>query len=236
MSTDDPLRGTVALTFAELARLFHESSGLDEICAAICRAAPQLVPGCDHASIMVKAGDGYRTLASSDEVGAKVDLLERECGEGPCVDAIESDAYQLDADIQGHSQWPRLAERVLAETPVRGMAGYRLLVGGHKTGALNLFSDTAGALTGESADQGVVLAAFASVAMGGESHRAEAVTLAAGLESNREIGTAIGLLMAAHGLTADDAFETLRRASSHLNRKLAAIAREIIEQGPPKRS
>ena len=72
--------------------------------------------------------------------------------------------------------------------------------------------------------------------MGGQSHRAEAVSLAAGLESNREIGTAIGLLMAAHGLSADEAFDTLRRASSHLNRKLATIAREIIAQGPPKRS
>ncbi len=222
----------MAVTFAELARVLTERPGLAEVCQAVVDTAPRLVPGCDHASIMVRDGDAFRTLASSDDVGALVDRIERETGAGPCVDAIESDAYQLDSDISTGSQWPDLAARVLTETPVRGMAGYRLLVGGRKAGALNIFSDTPGALTGASADDGIVLAAFASVALGGSTHHEEARTLAAGIESNREIGTAIGLLMAAHGLSAQEAFDTLRRASSHLNRKLASIAREIVERGP----
>lgn len=224
-------RGAVAESFAALARLLHEHAGMPDVCQAICDAAPQLVPGVDHASIMVNDRGTYRTLASSDAVGAAVDRLEREVGEGPCVDAIEHEAYQLDADIQTQSAWPALAARVLAETPVRGLAGYRLLVDGRKTGALNLFSDTPGALDAAAADQGAVLAAFASVALGSSAHQEQARTLAAGLESNREIGTAIGLLMAAHAITAQEAFETLRSASSRLNRKLAVVAREIVEQG-----
>ncbi|HEX3002831.1 MAG TPA: GAF and ANTAR domain-containing protein [Angustibacter sp.] len=221
-------RSVVAQTFAELARVVHEQPGIDEVCRAIVDAATRLVPGCDHASIMLRERGRFRTAASSDDVAHRVDELEREVRAGPCVDAIESESYQLDADITQHSRWPELAARVLAETPVRGMAGYGLLVDGRKTGALNLFSDTAGALTAESADAGVVLASFASVSLGGSSSHEEARTLAEGMASNREIGMAIGLLMASHGLGAEEAFATLRKASSHLNRKISAIARELV--------
>ncbi|MFC6006655.1 GAF and ANTAR domain-containing protein [Angustibacter luteus] len=224
--------GEIATSFADLARIVHSSPGMDDVCRAIVDAAPQLVEGCDHASIMVKESKGYRTIAASDEIGAKIDAMEREVEDGPCVDAIENDAYQLDSDIATASQWPSLAARVLAETPVRGMAGFRLLVDGRKSGALNLFSNTAGALTADSGDTGAILAAFASVAMGASAHHEQATTMAEGISSNREIGTAIGLLMAAHGLTADEAFATLRKASSLMNRKLSSIAREIVERGP----
>lgn len=225
----DPDSSHVAQTFSELARLVHAHPGLDAVYQAVVDAAPQLVPGCDHASIMLRERGRYRTAASSDDVGRLVDALEREVGSGPCVDAIEHASYLLDPDITVSSRWPKLAERVLLETPVKGMAGYLLLVDGRKLGALNLFSDTAGALTPDSADAGVVLASFASVALGGSSSHEEARTLAEGIASNREIGMAIGLLMATHGLSAEAAFATLRKASSQLNRKISAIARELVE-------
>jgi hypothetical protein len=228
-SRPDSDPSTIAETFAELARLVHSQPGLDEVCQAVADAATRLVPGCDRASIMLRERGRFRTAASSDAIAHRVDELEREVGAGPCVDAIETESYQLDTDIRTHSRWPELAARVLAETPVRGMAGYGLLVDGRKTGALNLFSDTAGALTAESADAGVVLASFASVALGGSSSHEEARTMAEGMASNREIGMAIGLLMASHGLGAEEAFATLRKASSHLNRKISAIARELVE-------
>jgi transcriptional regulator with GAF, ATPase, and Fis domain len=227
-----PGQREVASTFAELARVVHTSPDVEQVCAAVVAAAPQLIAGCDHASLMVKEGQRYRTVASSDAVALAVDELERRVGDGPCVDAIEDDAFQLDPDIAHHSQWPTLAARVLAETPVRGMAGYRLIVDGRKTGALNVFCDTAGQLDAESADAAAVLAAFASVALAAAAHAEQASTMAEGIESNREIGTAIGLLMAAHGLDQRQAFETLRKASSHLNRKLSSIAHEIVERGP----
>ena len=227
--TPDDDRSTVAQTFAELARVLHERPGLDAVCEALVTAATRLVPGCDHASIMLRERARFRTAAATDDVARHVDALEREVGIGPCVDAIETESYQLDADITERSHWPGLAERVVAETPVRGMAGYPLLVDGHKSGALDLFSDTPGALTAESADAGVVLASFASVALGGSSSHDEARTMADGMTSNREIGMAIGLLMATHGLGADEAFATLRKASSHLNRKISSIARELVE-------
>ena len=95
-----------------------------------------------------------------------IDGYERELGEGPCIDAIADASVFHDADLTDGSPWPRLTERVLAQTPVRGMAGFRLRVGDEVTGALNLFSDTAdGAEPSSPCDQGIVLASFVTVAL-----------------------------------------------------------------------
>jgi len=51
------------------------------------------------------------------------------------------------------------------------------------------------------------------------------------LNSNREIGTAMGILMARHQLTSDQAFDLLRRVSQGAHRKVVAIAAEVIETG-----
>ena len=93
------------------------------------------------------------------------------------------------------------------------MAGFRLRQGGKKVGALNVFSDTAGTLTTDSLDQAVLLTAFASVTLSALEAGEEATTLRRGLESNREIGKAIGLLMATHNIGDDRAFEMLAKVS-----------------------
>jgi hypothetical protein len=214
--------------FQTLARLIYIGSTFDEIYQHLVDTAPRIVSGCDHASLMLARRDGYETAAASDEVARRIDALERELGEGPCVDAIQEEAGQIDPDIRRHSSWPRLAERVLAETPVRGMAGYRIVLEGTKVGALNLFSDTPDAFE-EGSDEGAVLSAFASVALMSVANRDRADSLSRGLESNREVGKAIGLLMAAHHIGSDEAFELLRKASNDLNIKLTAVAREVIE-------
>jgi hypothetical protein len=214
--------------FQTLARLIYIGSTFDEVYQHLVDTAPRVVSGCDHASLMLARRDGYETAAASDDVAHHIDALERELGEGPCVDAIDEEAGQIDPDIRTHSSWPRLAERVLAETPVRGMAGYRIVLEGKKVGALNLFSDTPGALE-QDGDEGAVLAAFTSVALMSVSNRERADSLSRGLESNREVGKAIGLLMAAHQISSDDAFEVLRKASNDMNMKLTEVAREVIE-------
>ena len=109
------------------------------------------------------------------------------------------------------------------------MAGFRLRAGEQKTGALNLFSDTAGGLTAEAVDQGIVLAAFITVALVASHERKAAETLKAGLQSNREIGKAMGLMMAFHKITDDEAFEMLRKASQDMNIKLSEVARQVVE-------
>ena len=214
--------------FASLAKLVYAGTGTGEVLDAICSTAVEIIPGADHACIStLDADQQLHTQASSDDVAALMDRLESEAQEGPCLDSIVEDSVQHDADITTATKWQRLAELTLARTPVRGMVGYQLLEGLGSRAAFNVFSDTPGALTEESADVGAVLAAFSSVALAAVERKASAENLRQGLESNREIGKAIGLLMAAHSVSDEEAFQILRSASSRTNTKLAALADTI---------
>lgn len=51
------------------------------------------------------------------------------------------------------------------------------------------------------------------------------------VQSNRRIGMAMGILMAHRGLDEASAFHCLVQASQHQNRKLAAIAEDVIYIG-----
>jgi hypothetical protein len=224
-----PADSATSGVFSDLAALVYASDDYAEVFEAVVRAAPRLVRGCDHASLMMRRDGRYVTAAASDDVAAHIDACELELGEGPCLDAIIDEAVFHDADLTDGSPWPRLTARVLAETPVRGMAGFRIIVDEKKTGALNLFSDEAGALDQHSIDQGIVLASFVSVAMLAADERQAANTLRDGLRSNREIGKAIGLMMAFHKISDTEAFDMLRVASQEMNIKLAEVARQVVQ-------
>lgn len=223
--------------FDALARVVYGGEDFAGVYQAVCDAAPRLVDGCARASLLLKDRGRLFTAAATDDVARTIDRLELEVGEGPCLDAIEEESIQLDADLTTGSAWPRLQRRILAETPVRSSAGFRIVVDDRKVGALNLFGDTPGALTQRSVDQGAVLAAFASVALGSAERQEQARTLREGLASNREIGKAIGLMMAFHKVGDEEAFAILRTASQELNVKLSEVARQVVDhhnQRPPQ--
>lgn len=214
--------------FASLAALVYAGTSAQEVLDAICHRALEIIPGADHVSISTLQADrSLRSRAASDDVARLMDDLETEAGEGPCLDSILEDSVQRDDDITRDSTWPALAELTLARTPVRGMIGYRLQQGSDARSAFNVFSDTPGALTQQSVDIGAVLAAFTSVALTAAEQKASAENLRKGLASNREIGKAMGLLMAAHSVSDDEAFEILRSASTRTNTKLADVAGKV---------
>ncbi len=59
----------------------------------------------------------------------------------------------------------------------------------------------------------------------------KAAHLERALASNREIGSAMGILMINHKITGDQAFNLLRRTSQHGHRKLSAVAYEVVQMG-----
>jgi hypothetical protein len=218
-----------ATVFAALAEIIYQGSDANEMYAAICVAATLAIRGCDHASLLVRDNDRYITVGASDRLAEKIDELERRAGDGPCIDAIEEETPQIDTDLTTPSLWPKLAAVLVAETPMRGAMGFRLLIDKRKGAALNLFSDTANSFDAESAGRAAVLASFASVAINAVAKGEDNASLRRGLLSNREIGKAVGMLMMLHELDEDQAFELLRRHSQALNIKLAEVARAVVE-------
>jgi len=222
--------------FDQLAGIIYTGADYDDIYAALCSAATRLVEGCDHASLMLRRKEQFVTVAATDDVARQVDELERTFQGGPCIDAILEEVPQFQPDLRTSSDWPGLADEIVRTTPVRGAGGFRIVVGDQKVGALNMFSDRPGSFTETSADQGIILAAFASVALAavGSQHRAE--SLSRGLDSNREIGKAVGLMMAFHKIPDDAAFEILRKASQDMNLKLTEVARQVVDHHNTGRS
>ena len=51
------------------------------------------------------------------------------------------------------------------------------------------------------------------------------------MKNSRDIGCAMGVLMATHKVTREQAFDLLRMASQHAHRKLADIAAEVADTG-----
>lgn len=219
-----------AKVFTALADIVYQGTDVHEVYAAICVAATLVVPGCDRASLMLRRDGGYTTAAASDEVARAVDKIEIAVGDGPCVDAIEEEIVQIDTDLSAHSQWPALAERLVAETPIRGAMGFRMLVDRRKVGALNLFSDAPNVFDKAAAEKAIVLTAFATVAVNAAFHGEEATTLQRGLASNREIGKAVGMLMVLNDISETEAFDMLRNTSQATNVKLADVAAAVVEQ------
>jgi len=218
-------------TFRALAEVVYSGESYDAVNDAVCRSAVDFVDGCDHASLMVRRNGQIRTVGASDELAREIDRLESALGEGPCLDAIDETEpdHHMCPDLSTGSKWPALAAAILDKTEVRGMAGFRIRQDAEKVGALNIFSDTAGALTDHSLDQAIMLTAFASVTLAALDRGEEAATLQRGLESNREIGKAMGLLMAVHGIDDDQAFKMLSTVSQEMNIKLAQVAKRILD-------
>lgn len=214
--------------FASLADIVRQGPTAPELHAAICVAATLIVPGCDHASLMICRDGACRTAAVSDAVARQIDRLELALGMGPCLDAIESRSAQIESDLTRADRWPALTSRVVASTPVRGAMSVRLPVDRSNVGALNLFSDVPNVFDSTSVEHAVVLGAFATVATTATAHSEDAATLRRGLTSNRAIGKAIGMLMALNDISDDDAFDVLRQQSQDSNVKLVDVAAEFI--------
>lgn len=147
-----------AATFGALARLMYEADTLDDVYGTLCRMAPGVVTGCDHASVLLARRGRLTTAAASDDIATEIDRAEQRLGDGPCVDAIAEETAQIVPDLTATQAWPQLSAWVVAHTPVRGAMAFRLTVDGEKSGALDLFADRPAVLTAQAANEGAVLA------------------------------------------------------------------------------
>ena len=223
------ISGDVRATFAQLAQLFRDGGSPQETCEVVARACVDVVGGCDHAGVAVLSPNGvFTTLSVTDHVAVIADELQRETGEGPCLEASIDEDIKHDADLAHNPTWPRFARRLLESTPVRSALACPLVLDGHRGGALNMFADRTGAFTPDDVANAAVLASFASVAVSGALERESSTQLRVALDTNRTIGAAVGILMATHRITQEDAFDMLSTASQRVNRRLRDLASDIV--------
>jgi len=222
----------LAEVFAQIARELLTEATPEQTGARIVAAAVHTVPGCDHAGISLVHRHGrIETTAASDDVAAAVDTIQYELGQGPCLEAIRDHESYLISDLTTEDRWPPFSRRAAEETSIRSMLSFRLFVGDDTLGALNLYSREIDAFDEEARAVGAILAAHAAVAMSTARDRERAEHLERAVQSNREIGMAMGVVMARGLRTPEQAFDVLRRASQRLNVKLRDVASVVVETG-----
>lgn len=233
----DPDSSPLAQQFAQLTRLLLHADNVADVLSLIVQAAAVVVPTADLVSMTLRSDDGeLHTPVVTDSVATELDELQYQYSEGPCYEAARKPGltYTHSPDLAAESKWPQFGPRA-AERGYASVLSTALLpdvTPPRLSGALNLYSRASGELTDrETRDRALLLATHASMALA----TTEAVRLAElrdtqlrqALETRDVIGQAKGILMQRQGLTAEKAFDVLRRTSQDLNVKLVTLAETL---------
>ena len=221
----------LAAQFAAVARALESQPSVEATLQRVVDVARLIVPGCHHAGVTLLRRGRPETPAATDEVSTEVDRVQYEAGEGPCLSAIvEQDTFRT-GDLATEDRWPRFSRPAVERTGVRSVLAYRLFTDEDTFGALNLYSRQVGAFDDDALAVGSILASHAALALARAREREQIAGLEQAVASNRSIGMAIGILMAIHRVSQQEAFDLLRVTSQRANRKLRDIADDVVLTG-----
>jgi GAF domain-containing protein len=215
----------VARAMSDLARALQQPRDVALSLEALTACATDSIEGADYASVTVRQRDGrLETLAPTDSIALRVDLLQFELSEGPCYDAVEATAVTLSEDIAGDARWPAYGPRVAA-LGLRSQMGIRLASDDGFRVALNLYARRPGAFDSESISLAEMFADQAAAAMG-LARTVQTVNMAVVLRET--IGQAVGIVMERFTMDTDGAFAFLVRTAQTSNARIQDVAEEIV--------
>ena len=220
--------------FAELARSLAEATGMVPTLQEIVDYAIVVVP-CDWAAVAATDEIGphpARLAASTDHsLMATVADIAGGAGMSPGWAAFLDASTICVPDLAIEGRYPVYAQAMVERTPIRSVLSFGLQLREERLGVLSMYGKSPNFFAEGAVERGSLLADHGAIAIEAELQARRAETLEAALRSNRTVGVALGILMERHDLTADAAFQVLRRISSHSNRKLAVIAEELVTTG-----
>ncbi|MEO6205276.1 MAG: GAF and ANTAR domain-containing protein [Mycobacteriales bacterium] len=232
---DDPTAdpGTaLARQLANIAGLLLAPGGGANAADTILWLAVSTLDSCDEAGLCSDTAQPVQTAPTPLMV--QLDALQTQLEQGPCYDALAGLDSLYVPDLLDEHRWPQFSPEA-ARLGIRSALAYRLSVKGETVGALQLYAHLPGAFNANDRAQGLIFASYAALALAQESAQAveqsRIENLQSALSSREVIGQAQGILMERERITADQAFQLLRRSSQHLNRKLRAVAQDIVDTG-----
>ena len=231
-STVTPEEEALQSGLAGLAGMLLTEQNAATVLANVTSLAAASLPGCDAASISLMRNGRPTTPVCSAEIAKDVDNSQYETGEGPCLQAAETDTVVRVDSFLTEDRWPAFAKRAV-DQGVMSSLSVPLSTAGEVVGALNLYSRRPSNFEGAEKNA-TMFAHQASITLANADalQRAQdlAEQLAVALENRDVIGQAKGIIMGAEGVSSGEAFDVLRRASQRSNRKLHDIAQDIVER------
>jgi GAF domain-containing protein len=224
-----------------LADLSDVLTRTEDLGRALQRSVEQVVrtiPGADMASVSVLRDDSTpaETVASSSERVWAIDDDQYAVDDGPCLEAARTGRVVRVGVEQAMERWPEFARSARAA----GVASYLsapLHVDEEFAGSLNLYSEQPHGFGDLDEALLRLYTTAAAAAIANTRRYAQARSLAAqlaqALDSRAVIDQARGILMATHGIDAQQAFELLAKESQNTNVKLREVAARLVESISP---
>ncbi|WP_260439655.1 ANTAR domain-containing protein [Humibacillus xanthopallidus] len=224
--------GRVAERFRDIGDHLRKMTHRDPL-EAVARMAVELIDRAEWASVTRLAEGEFSTVALTDDKACEADAIQYSVGSGPCIDAIIDNAVYRPSDLRHCTTWPEFGRRVSQELGVESMLSYRLLkeTDDESIHGLNIYSRARAAFDDDDVLVGLMIATHGALAAQSAVDARQIENLQKALVSNREIGTAMGVLMTRHHVTREQAFDLLRMASQNSNRKLRDVALDVAETG-----
>jgi GAF domain-containing protein len=199
---------------------------LDHTLAQITAAAVEVLPDVQSASITVKHADGrLETAAPTDQLICDVDAKQYELQQGPCYEAAVDTVHVTAPHLAQDSRWPEYAAAAVS-AGIRAQTGIRLFDAKASNGALNLYSERAGAF----ADLDGLHELFSHQAGVAIDFARQIDQLQQAIETRQLIGEAVGVVMERFQLDDARAFGFLTRLSQTENIKLKVIAEQLVNE------
>jgi ANTAR domain/GAF domain len=233
--TGDLSLGELAGLFDDIGRRLSAPRDGTAVMELLVSLAVDQVPAAEYAGITVGGGDAkrFRTVAASDELVRRVDDIQYELGNGPCVDALVKGTVFHAANLRTDTRWPEFGPRAVEQTGIVSMFSLRLYLeyDVRTIAGLNLYNRQPDAFDDLDTTIALLLATHGALALGMATAHTKAVHLEQALKTSRDIGIAMGILMDRHKVTRDQAFDLLRITSQHTHRNLADLAGQVADTG-----
>lgn len=193
----------------------------------VLQASTKIVPGIRHVALSALECEAFRVLTATDDLPRRLESLQVAMNEGPTRDALREVVPVVVAREDIVARWPEFGLRARA-LGVTSIAAVPLCWGGRVLGALSVYSDD----EGPPPDSVVELAtAYAVQAAATLSYAKKAENLEFAMITRQQIGQAVGVLMERCELSAEAAFNYLRRVSQTGNVKLRDVAKDLLSTG-----
>jgi GAF domain-containing protein len=238
--SSEPAENDVAGTLGALNGLLLSTQDYDEFLAEVAALAAGVVTPRASCGITTRYDGEPLTVATSDDLAARLDEVQYGAANGPCMEAMSTGEVVEVHDQSTDDRWTGYRERAIT-LGVRSSLSLPLLVGGRPIGALNLYGfDRADGFGPEERRRAETFAGQAATAVAlarRHSTLSEATRqMEEALRSRSVIDQAIGVLMAAEHCDAATAFALLRQHSQNHNLKLRVVAAQVLERASGHRS
>lgn len=171
------------------------------------------------------------TVASSSEEAQKLDEVQYNFSEGPCLTASRTQTEVEVFDFRSDERWPEYA-RFVHDLGIRSLLAIPFKLEGEDKAALNLYASVPGSFTADKVERARNYASEASQAFALSvrlaRHEDAASNATDAMKSRTTIDLAVGIIMGQNSCSQESAVEILKSASTSRRIKLRDVASSLV--------